>query len=145
MVAAPDYDPRYLAGVRLFNDHDFFEAHEVWEDYWTELAGADRRFVQGLIQAAVGLVHVGNGNLRGAVKPYHSSRDYLTPLEMPYLGLDRAAFWQQMQCCFAAALAAPEALPRAELDETLVPRIALDPPPTHWPDPADYLEAEEDE
>lgn len=142
---ASDYDPRYLAGVRLFNDHAFFEAHEVWEDYWTELAGADRRFVQGLIQAAVGLVHFGNGNLRGAVKLYHSSRDYMTPLETPHLGLDRAAFWQRMQRCFAAALAAPEAQPRPELDETLVPTIELVPPPMHWPDPADYLEPDEDD
>ena len=38
MVSPLDYDPRYLAGIRLFNDHDFFEAHEVWEEYWTELA-----------------------------------------------------------------------------------------------------------
>ena len=91
--------------------------------------GPDRRFVQSLIQAAVGLVHFGNGNLRGAVKLYHSSRDYMTPLEMPHLGLDRAAFWRQMERCFAGAFAAPEALPRPELDETLVPQIELDPAP----------------
>lgn len=139
-----DYDPRYLAGIVLFNDHDFFEAHEVWEDYWTELAGPDRRFVQGLIQAAVGLVHFGNGNLRGAVKLYHSSRDYMTPLETPHQGLDRAAFWQQMARCFADALAAPEAQPRPELDLALVPRIDLQPAPTLWPNPADYLEPETD-
>jgi uncharacterized protein len=145
MVAASDYDPRYLAGIRLFNDHDFFEAHDVWEEYWTELAGADRRFVQGLIQAAVGLVHFGNGNLRGAVKLYHSSRDYMTPLETPHLGLDRAAFWRQMEHCFAVALTAPEGVPRPELDETLVPRIELDPAPAHWPDPAEFLEHEADE
>src|SRR5689334_13783871 len=120
-----DYDPRYLAGIVLFNDHDFFEAHEVWEDYWTELAGPDRRFVQGLIQAAVGLVHFGNGNLRGAVKLYHSSRDYMTPLETPHLGLDRAGFWKQMERCFADALHAGEAAPRPELDLSLVPRIDL--------------------
>jgi predicted metal-dependent hydrolase len=141
-MSAPDYDPRYLAGIRLFNRRDFFEAHEVWEDYWTELAGPDRRLVQGLIQAAVGLVHFGNGNLRGAVKLYHSSRDYMTPLETPHLGLDRAAFWRQMALCFHEALAAPEAGPRPELDEALVPQIALDPPPTAWPDPADFLEPE---
>ena len=30
------YDLRYLAGVVLFNDQDFFAAHEVWEDLWSE-------------------------------------------------------------------------------------------------------------
>lgn len=141
---AADYDPRYLAGVLLFNRHDFFEAHDAWEEYWTELAGPDRRFVQGLIQAAVGLVHFGNGNLRGAVKLYHSSRDYMTPLEKPHLGLDREGFWRGMERCFAVALVAPEAQPRPELDLSLVPTIELVPPPNAWPDPAEFLEAEEE-
>ena len=77
------YDPRYLAGVRFFNDRDFFEAHEVWEDLWAESHGDERRFYQGLIQAAVGLFHFGNGNLAGAVKLYHSSRDYMRPCGAP--------------------------------------------------------------
>jgi hypothetical protein len=32
-------DPRYLAGVVLFNEQEFFEAHEVWEDLWAESHG----------------------------------------------------------------------------------------------------------
>src|SRR5262245_54282863 len=55
-----DYDARYLAGIQLFNHRDFFEAHEVWEDLWQECAGPERRFYQGLIQAAVGLLHFSN-------------------------------------------------------------------------------------
>ena len=49
------HDPRYLAGIVLFNAQDFFEAHEVWEDLWSETCGNEHRFYQGLIQAAVGL------------------------------------------------------------------------------------------
>src|SRR3979490_1033221 len=71
------YDPRYLAGILFFNGQDFFEAHEVWEDLWADSYGDERRFYQGLIQAAVGLCHFGNGNLNGAVKLYNSSRDYM--------------------------------------------------------------------
>ena len=48
------YDPRYLAGIVLFNRGDFFEAHEVWEQLWME-PGEDKKFFQGLIQAAVAL------------------------------------------------------------------------------------------
>ena len=72
-----DYDVRYLGGVRFFNDGDFFEAHEAWEGLWLETSGPERRFYQGLIQAAVALYHFGNGNLRGAVKLYGSSLGYL--------------------------------------------------------------------
>ena len=71
------HDPRYLAGILLFNRGDFFEAHEVWESLWMETHGPEKPFVQGLIQAAVGLCHFCNGNIRGAVKLYNSARDYM--------------------------------------------------------------------
>src|SRR4051812_45690608 len=124
-----DYDPRYLAGVLLFNEGDFFEAHEVWEDLWSESHGDERRFYQGLIQAAVGLCHFGNGNLGGAAKLYHSSRAYLERCPSPFLGLDLTAFGAAMAACFAALLG-PDAPDRgARPDPGLVPRITLDPPP----------------
>jgi predicted metal-dependent hydrolase len=142
--AASDYDPRYLAGVLLFNRGDFFEAHEAWEALWMETAGAEKKFYQGLIQAAVGLCHFCNGNVRGAVKLYRSARDYMTPYGQHYLGLDNEAFWQQMQQCFAELLAASEPDRRIEIDEALIPTITLKPPPDTWPDPAEYLEPESD-
>src|SRR5262249_60698648 len=80
------YDPRYLAGVLLFNAHDFFEAHEVWEDLWAESHGPQRRFYQGLIQAAVGLCHFNNGNLGGAPKLYPSRPHYMDRPAEPLLG-----------------------------------------------------------
>jgi predicted metal-dependent hydrolase len=138
------YDPRYLAGVLLFNSRDFFEAHEVWEDLWAELAGPERKFVQGLIQAAVGLVHFGNGNLRGAVKLFRSSRDYMTPVGSPFLGVDSVAFWKQMEACFAEALAAKEGEPRPTLNEELTPQIQLNPPPEAWPDPWEFVEDDDE-
>ena len=51
------YDPRYLAGVVLFNEQDFFGAHEVWEDLWHQELGPANAFVQGLIQFATALHH----------------------------------------------------------------------------------------
>ncbi len=138
-----DYDPRYLAGIVLFNAGDFFEAHEVWEDLWADSAAPQRSFYQGLIQAAVGLCHFGNGNLRGAVKLYRSSRDYMAPCGSPFLGLDAAAFWRQMERCFAELLTATESDRRVELDESLLPTLLLEPPPEAWPDPHDFLAAEE--
>ena len=98
------YDPRYLAGILFFNEHDFFVAHEVWEDLWAESHGDERRFYQGLIQAAVGLFHFSGGNLGGAVKLYRSSYDYMQRCGSPFLGLDVAAFWRQMERCFEPLL-----------------------------------------
>lgn len=137
------YDPRYLAGIRFFNDGDFFEAHEVWEDLWSESHGDERRFVQGLIQAAVGLCHFSNGNLGGALKLYRSSYDYMKTCDSPFLGLDISLFWRRMEQCFEPLLtaAAPDRSLRPATEA--LPRIDLDPPPLEWPDPEAFLPEEE--
>jgi uncharacterized protein len=138
------YNPRYLAGIVLFNDQAFFEAHEVWEDLWTESHGTERRFIQGLIQAAVGLCHFSNGNLGGAVKLYRTSRDYMLPCGSPFLGLNVNAFWQGMERCYGTLLTAAEPDRTLRPDPELLPRITLDPEPAEWPNPDDFL-PEDDE
>lgn len=54
-------------GVEEFNRAYFFEAHETLEDLWRETSGPLRLFYQGLIQLAVALYHLSNGNRRGAL------------------------------------------------------------------------------
>ncbi len=134
-----DYDPRYLAGIILFNQGDFFEAHEVWEEVWVDTAGPEKQFFQGLIQAAVGLCHFCNGNVRGALKLYHSCNDYLSKYPSPHFGLDLDLFRQQMEVCFAELLASENPDRSIEPDEELIPTMALTPKPESWPDPADFL------
>jgi uncharacterized protein len=56
----------YRRGIRLFNLGEFYDAHEVWEDVWRESSGMEKKFLQGLIQAAVALHHHSTGNLVGA-------------------------------------------------------------------------------
>ncbi len=142
MMSEADYDPRYLAGIVLFNRGDFFEAHEVWEALWMDTAGPDKQFYQGLIQAAVGLCHFCNGNVRGAVKLYHSSRDYLKKYPSPHFGLDLNQFAADMTTCFERLLAVPDPDRSIELDIDQAPEIELDPPPESWPDPAEFVEEE---
>jgi predicted metal-dependent hydrolase len=142
-VPSIDYDARYLAGIVLFNRGDFFEAHEVWEALWMDTPAPEKRFYQGLIQAAVGLCHFCNGNLRGAAKLYASSRAYMERYGAHCLGLDTGQFWRQMARCFAEVLANPDAdRQTVAIDMALVPQIVLDPEPPSWPDPAEFLEAE---
>jgi hypothetical protein len=135
-----EYDARYLAGILFFNQHDFFEAHEVWESLWLDEAGPERRFYQGLIQAAVGLFHFGNGNLRGAVKLYHTSKAYMDAYASPYLGLDIEAFWRQMARCYAPLLSQSDPDRDLRPDVALLPIITLEPPPARWPNPNDFVE-----
>jgi predicted metal-dependent hydrolase len=54
-------------GLLLFNRGNFYDAHEVWEDLWRETTDPVlKTCYQGLIQAAVGLHHLGRRNLVGA-------------------------------------------------------------------------------
>ena len=53
-------------GMKQYKAMDYFEAHEAWEDLWSDYYLEDRKFIQGLIQLAVSFVHIGNGNMIGA-------------------------------------------------------------------------------
>jgi predicted metal-dependent hydrolase len=129
MTESADYPPLYLAGIAHFNVCDFFEAHEAWEELWTEYQGPSRKFYQGLIQAAVALHHFGNGNIRGSRKLYYSTRTYLEPYRPVHIGLDLEKFLQQFEQCFAEVTASQEDFPQIEIVADLIPEIHLDPPP----------------
>ena len=119
------YDPLYLAGIEYFNVCDFFEAHETWEELWTEYRGPGRKFYQGLIQVAVALHHFGNGNIRGAKKVYLTSRNYLEEYRPEYEGLDLDHFLGQYEECFAEVLASEEEFPEIEIVADSIPEIHL--------------------
>ena len=122
------YDPHYLQGIEFFNVCDFFEAHEAWEELWQEDRSEARKFLQGLIQAAVALHHFGNGNIRGAKKVYFGARGYLEHYRPRYWGLDLDAFLNQLAICFAEVVASTEDFPKIEIVADLIPELHLDPP-----------------
>ena len=61
---------RIERGIRLFNNREFFECHEVLEEEWTPETGARRLFLQSLIHVAVGLYHAERGNRIGAIRQF---------------------------------------------------------------------------
>ncbi|MDP6684681.1 MAG: DUF309 domain-containing protein [Candidatus Marinimicrobia bacterium] len=56
----------FLKGLEAYHDGNYFDAHEFWEDLWSDYYLEDRRFIQGLIQLSVSFFHLENGNLKGA-------------------------------------------------------------------------------
>jgi hypothetical protein len=56
----------FFSGLQTFNSGSYFDAHEIWEELWSEYYLKDRDFIQGLIQLAVCFVHLQNNNLNGA-------------------------------------------------------------------------------
>lgn len=59
-------DDLFRRGKELFNQRDFYNAHEVWEDLWSDYYVPDHKFIQGLIQMSVSFFHIQNDNLKGA-------------------------------------------------------------------------------
>jgi uncharacterized protein len=120
------YPAQYLEGLRLFNAEDFFESHEVLEELWGETQDERKKFYQGLIQAAVALLHFGNGNLGGAKKVYLTSRKYLEAYRPKFEGLDVTRLLDDMQYCFQELIDNQEACPAGiELHDDRVPKIDI--------------------
>ena len=56
----------FLRGLEAYHSGEYFNAHEHWEDLWSDYHFEDRRFIQGLIQMSVSFFHLQNKNLNGA-------------------------------------------------------------------------------
>jgi predicted metal-dependent hydrolase len=73
----PTLHPRALAGLRLFNDGEYFTAHEELEAAWRAEKGPIRDLYQGILQVGVACYHLERGNYRGALKVIRGSRERL--------------------------------------------------------------------
>jgi uncharacterized protein len=75
-------------GIELFNQGEYWEAHEVWEGEWMpDRKGPDSGFYKGLIQVAAGCLHYTRRNRRGAVNKWRSGADYLRPFLPSHRGV----------------------------------------------------------
>ena len=76
-------------GVALFNDREFWHAHEAWEEIWLKTTGEEKIFLQGLIQLAAAYHHVQRGTFSGGVRLFDAALRKLEPFAGGYLGIDR--------------------------------------------------------
>src|SRR5438046_3680607 len=98
----------YYQGIELFNHHEFFEAHETWEDVWHMAYGLKHSFYQGMIQCAVALEHYRRGNPRGVVSLFNSYRPKFKDVPAVFMGLDVKAFLAQMHDVLRPIVDAPQ-------------------------------------
>ena len=82
--SARDY---FEEGIDLFNEGKFFECHEAWEEVWNHSAGEEKLFYQGIIQAAVAILHAQRGNLTGAASLYSKASAKLDHLPREHMGI----------------------------------------------------------
>lgn len=75
-------------GILLFNNGQFFEAHDYFEAIWIENSGEERLFLQGIIQIAVGCFHLVSGNYKGAVSQFKKANTKLEKYPPVYMGVN---------------------------------------------------------
>ena len=117
----------YLEGIQLFNEHEYFDAHEAWEDVWHMAYGIKHDFYQGMIQCAVALEHYRRSNPRGVVSLYKSYRPKFEHVPPMFMGLDVPKFLGDMRTALGPVIEA-DPLPEKgeiELDLSRVPKIEL--------------------
>jgi hypothetical protein len=121
---AGDTEGAVALGTLVFNAGLFFEYHELLEGHWRNEEGDRKRFLQGLIQVAVGLHHREHGNYRGAVLLLREGAERLAVGRPSMLGLDVEDFSRQVHTARAAleALGPPGV---RELSPTLLPKQRL--------------------
>lgn len=117
----------YYDGITLFNDHEFFEAHEVWEDIWHMAFGLKHEFYQGMIQCAVALEHYRRSNPRGVLSLHQSYNRHFKDVPATFMGLDVKSFLARMGVALEPVLSASPLPQRGEItfDSARAPRIEL--------------------
>ncbi|MCY0877106.1 MAG: DUF309 domain-containing protein [Firmicutes bacterium] len=93
-------DNRLMSYLYCFNvQADYYECHEYGESLWLDTG---RPIVlKGLIQAAVCLYHLYNGNVRGGYAMWVRAKGYLAPSLPSYEGIDLTALTRDIDAVFA--------------------------------------------
>lgn len=80
-------------GLRLFNEGQYFEAHDAWEEIWHRVSDKRReQFYRAIIQAAVTLELLRRGRAVGVRQVFVSSTELFEGLPQVFMGVDIPAF-----------------------------------------------------
>lgn len=74
-------------GIQLFNEGDYFEAHEHLELAWRAEPSPKRYLYIGILQAGIAYYHIQRRNYRGALKVIGRARRWLNQLPAWYGGV----------------------------------------------------------
>jgi uncharacterized protein len=92
---------QYFRGINLFNNAQFFDAHEALEDIWRAAPTENKKFLQGLVQVAVAFHHYSTGNrvgmrsvLERAIRNLAEPSGSFGQIELPVL-LESLTQWRE--------------------------------------------------
>ena len=83
-----EFDHALRRGIALFNNGEFWQAHEAWEEAWLHESGERKLFLQGLIQLAAAHYHLQRGTPAGGLRLFESAIARLQQLPPVYCGVE---------------------------------------------------------
>ena len=81
-----------FVAINLFNNHEWYEAHDAFEEIWNSVDGEERQVIQGILQVSVSQFHLSKGNLTGATILLGEGVGRLTTRTKINLGIDLESF-----------------------------------------------------
>ena len=108
-----------LEGIAEFNRREFYRSHETLEPEWRRQEGDTRALLHGIIQLAVGLLHVERANFKGAASLLNKAVHKLQGLPPVHQGIDVAALHNEAQRAYVTVLSlGPMGIAKYPWDET---------------------------
>jgi predicted metal-dependent hydrolase len=118
--------PEFWHGIQQFNQQEFYACHDTLEAIWLEASEPERTLYQGILQLAVGIYHLSNQNLRGAMILLGEGIGRLSRYQPDYAGLDiRQLLIQSKTLLTELQQASLNSADRVNIDEysQLLPKI----------------------
>jgi len=86
-----------FTALNLFNKHEWYEAHDAFEEIWYSVNGDERQVIQGILQVAVSQFHLSKGNLNGATILLGEGLGRIKTRTKINLGIDLESFCQCLE------------------------------------------------
>ena len=87
----------FLTALNLFNNHEWYEAHDAFEEIWNTVDGDERQVIQGILQVSVSQFHLSKGNLNGATILLGEGLGRIKTRTNINLGIDLESFCQCLE------------------------------------------------
>ena len=91
------FNDSLLTALNLFNNHEWYEAHDAFEEIWNSVDGDERQVIQGILQVSVSQFHLSKGNLNGATILLGEGLGRIKTRTKINLGIDLESFCQCLE------------------------------------------------
>ena len=86
-----------FVALNLFNNHEWYEAHDAFEEIWYSVDGEERQVIQGILQVSVSQFHLSKGNLNGATILLGEGLGRIKTRTDVNIGLDLESFCKSLE------------------------------------------------